>query len=69
MGRIVDHCFDAGGLVVKLLGGDSSIVVVKKLDDGQDEWGNFSSDGVAKGGEVFGADGLDDLLYEGSFEK
>ena len=69
LGRIVDHCFYGGGLVVKLLGGNSSIVVVKKLKDGWDEWCNFSGDGVAKGGEIFGVDGFDNMLDEGSFEK
>ena len=49
--------------------GDASIVVVKKLEDCWDEWCNFSGDGVAKGGNIFGVDGLDDLLDEGSFEK
>ena len=29
----------------------------------------FSSDGVVKGGEIFGVDGLDDLLDEGSFDQ
>ena len=69
MGQIVDHCFDGGGLVVKLLGGDASIVVLKKLEYGQDEWCNFSGDGDAKGGEIFGVDGLNDLLGEGYFKK
>ena len=68
-GRIVDHCFDGGGLVVKLLRGDASIFAVKKLEDGWDEWCNFSSDRVAKGGEIFGVDGLNDLLDKVSFEK
>ena len=69
MGRIVDNFFNGGGLVVKLLGGDASIVVVKKIEDSWDEWCNFSGDGVAKAGEISGFDGLDDLLDEGSFEK
>ena len=67
LGRIIDYCFDSGDLVVKFLVGDASIVVVKKLDDGRDEWCNFSGDGVAKGGEIFFADGLNDLLDEGLF--
>ena len=37
LGRIEDNCFDGGGLVVKFLGVDASIVVVKKLKDGRDE--------------------------------
>ena len=50
-------------------GGDASIAVVKKLEDGRDEWCNLYGVGVAKGGKIFGVDGLDCLLYEGSFEK
>ena len=69
MVRILDHCFDDSGPVVNLLGGDASIVVVKKLEDGRDEWCNLYGDGVAKGGKIFGVDGLDDLLDKGSFEK
>ena len=67
MGRIVDHCFDGGGLVVNFMGGDESIVVVKKLEDGQDKWCDFSGDRVAKGGGIFGVDGLDDILDEDLF--
>ena len=69
LGRTVNHCFDGGGLVVKFLGDDMSVVVVKKLEDGRDEWCNFSGDGVAKGGKICGVNGLDDLLDEGSFEE
>ena len=69
MGRIVDHCFDGGGFVVKLLGINASIVVVKKLKDGRDEWCDLSGDGVAKGGKIFVVDGLNDLLDEGLLEK
>ena len=46
-----------------------SIVVVQELKDGWDEWRNISGDGVAKGGKIFGVDGLNDLLDEGSFDK
>ena len=52
-----------------MLWGDASIVVVHELKDGRDEWRNFSGDGVAKGGEIFGVDGLDDFLDEGSFKQ
>ena len=69
MGQIVYHCFDGGGLVVKFLGNDASILVVKKLKDVWDEWCNLSGDGVAKGDTIFGVNGLNDLLDEGSFEK
>ena len=42
---------------------------MQELKNGRDEWHNFSSDGVAKGGEIFGVDGLDYLLDEVSFEQ
>ena len=41
---------------------------MQELKDGRDEWRNLSGDGVAKGSEIFGVDGLNDLLDEGSFE-
>ena len=66
---IINHCFDGGGFVVKLLGGDTSVIFVKKLEDGWDKWCNLSCGGVAKGREISGVDGLDDLLDEGSFEN
>ena len=68
-GWVVDNCLDGGGIVVKLLQVDASIVVVEELKDGQDEWCNLTGDGVAKGGEILGVDGLDDLLDESSFKK
>ena len=46
-------------------GGDTPVVVVKKLEDGWDEWCDLSCDGVVKDGEIFSVDGLDDLLDEG----
>ena len=66
---IINNYFDGGGFFVKLLGGDTSVIVVKELEDGRDEWYNLSCGGVAKGGKIFGVDGLDDLLDKGSFEK
>ena len=42
---------------------------MQELKDGQDEWCNFSGDGVAKGGEIFVVNGLNDLLDEGPFDK
>ena len=65
----INNCFDGGGFVVKLLGGDTSVIIVKELEDGRDKWFNLSCDGVAKGGKIFGVDGLDDLLDECSLEK
>ena len=69
MGRIVDNLLDSGCLVVKLLQGDASIVVVQELMDGRYEWRNLSDDGVAKGGDTFFVDGLDEFLDEGLFEQ
>ena len=63
---VVDYYIDGGGLVVKFLQGNASIVVVEELKDGQDKWCNFSSDGVAKGGNIFDINGFNDLLDEGS---
>ena len=51
------------------MGGDASIVVNKKLEDGREEWYNLSGYGFAKGGKIFVVDGLDDLFDEGSFER
>ena len=69
MRSVIDPCFDSGGLVVKLLGGDASIVVVKELEDGWDEWCDLSRDRVAKGGKIFGVNGFDNLFDEGSLKK
>ena len=69
LGWVVDHFLGGGGLFVKLLRGDTSIVVLEELKDGRDEWCNLSGDGVAKGSEIFGVDGLNDFSYEGSFKK
>ena len=66
---VINHCVDGGGLVVKLLGGDASVIVVKVLKDGWDERCYLSRDWVLKGGEIFGVDGFDDLLDEGSLKK
>ena len=51
------------------MGGDESVIVVKELKDGWDEWFYLSCDGVAKGGEIFGVNGFDDMLDEGSLNK
>ena len=42
---------------------------MEELEYGWDKWCNLSGDGVAKGSELFGVNGLDDLFDEGSFEK
>ena len=46
-----------------------SVMIVKELEDGWDKGCNLSCAGVAKGGEIFGVDGLDDMLNEGYIEK
>ena len=69
LGCVVDCCLDADGIVLKLLQGDASIVVVEELKNVRDEWCNFSGDGVAKGGKIFGVDGLDGLLGEVLFDN
>ena len=66
---VINHCFDGGGLVVKFLGGDASVIVVKALEDCWDEWCDLSRDGVAKVGKIFGVDGFDDFLDEGNLKK
>ena len=66
---VINHCFDGGGLVLKLLGIDASIIVVKELEDGWDDWCDFSRDGVSKGGEIFSVNGFDDLLDEFYLKK
>ena len=52
-----------------MLGGGASVIVVKVLEDGWDERCDFSCDGVAKVGEIFGVDGFDGFLDEGSLKK
>ena len=39
------------------------------FEDGRDEWCNLSNDRVMKSVKIFGVDGLEDLLGEGSLEK
>ena len=46
-----------------------SVIVVKELEDGWEEWCDFSCDRFAKGGKIFGVDGFDDLLDEDSLKK
>ena len=66
---VIDNCFDVGGLVVKLLGGDAAVIAVKVLEDSWDERRDLSRDGIAKGVAIFGVYGFDDLLDEGSLKK
>ena len=49
-----------------MLGGYASVIFVKILEDGWDERCYLSRDEVAKGVEIFGVDGFDDLLDYGS---
>ena len=46
-----------------------SIVVVQKFKDGWDKWRNLSGGGFAKGGKIFGVDGLNNFFDKGSFKK
>ena len=66
---VINHCFYGGGLVVKLLGGDASVIVVKELEDGWDGWCGFPCDRVARCGKIFGVNGFDDMLGEGYLKK
>ena len=65
---VIDHCFNGGGIVVKFLGSDAAIIVVKVIEDGWDKRHELSCIGVAKGGEIFGANDFN-LLDEGSLKK
>ena len=40
---------------------------MKEVEDGQDEWHDLSSDGIVKGGELFGVYRLDDCFDDGLF--
>ena len=40
-----------------------------ELKYGWDKWRNLSGDGAAKGGKIFGVDGLNDLLDGGLFKQ
>ena len=51
------------------LGGVNHGYLGMVLKDGWDEQCDLSRNGVAKDGKIFGVDGLDDLLDEGSLEK
>ena len=51
------------------MGGDATVIVVEVLKDGWDERRDFSCDGFAKGGEIFGVDSFNDFLDEGSLKK
>ena len=42
---------------------------MQELKNGRDKWRNLSGDGVAKGSDIFGVDGLDNILDEGLFEQ
>ena len=46
-----------------------SVILVKALKDGWFEQCDFSREGVAKGDNIFGVDGFDDMLDEGSLKN
>ena len=52
-----------------MLRGNAPVIIVQKINDGRDEWRDFSGDGIAKGGEVFGVYSFDNFLDDGSFEQ
>ena len=66
---VIDHYLDGGGIVVKLLGSDAAVIVVKVFEGGWDEQYDLSCDGVAKVGKIFGVDGFNYFLDEGSLKN
>ena len=51
------------------MGGDAFVIVVEELKDSWDEWCDLSRDRFAKGGEISGVYGFNDLLDESSLKK
>ena len=66
---VINRYFDGGGLVLKLLVGDVSVIVVKEFKYGWENWCDLSCDGVAKGGKIFVVDNIDNMFDENSLEK
>ena len=69
MGRIVVHRFDNSCFVIKLLWGNTHVIIVQRIKDGRDNWRDLSGDGIAKGSKVFGVYRFDYLLDDGLFEQ
>ena len=46
-----------------------SVIIVQKIEDGWDQWRDFSGDRILKGSEVFGVYSFDDFLDDVSFEQ
>ena len=55
--------------VVELLWDNAPVIIVQEIKDGWDEWRDFSSDDIVKGGKVFGVYSFDDFLEDGSFKQ
>ena len=51
------------------MGGNAPVIIVQKIEDGQEEWCDLSGDRIEKGGKVFGVYSFDDFLDDGSFDQ
>ena len=69
LGRIVGHWFDNSCCVIKLLRGNAPVIILQKIEDGRDEWCDFSGDRITKSVKVFGVYSFDDFLDDGSFDQ
>ena len=69
MGWISGHRFEGSCLVVKLLQGDSPVIIVQEEKDGRNERHDLSGDRIAMGNEVFGVYIFDDFLEDGFSEQ
>ena len=45
------------------------VIIVQEIEDGRDKWHDFSVDGIAKDGGVFGVYSFDCFLDDGLFEQ
>ena len=54
---------------MKFLRGNAPVIVVQEIEDGRDEWRDFSNDRIAKYSKVFGVYRFDYFLDYGSFEQ
>ena len=66
---IVGHQFDGSCLVVKFLRGNVPVIIIQEIEDDRDKWRDFSGEGIAKGGKVFGVYSFDGLLDDFSFDQ
>ena len=49
--------------------GNAPVIIVQEVKVGQDECHNFSNDGIARVGEVFGVYSFNEFLDDGSFKQ